>query len=146
MTYQKISCWYLWLQELVYLGLAILCTFIFLFWSTRYPAVTYIVLTAMWLVYACCAFIFLPLRYKYTAYRLDDDCLYYRSGWLLHREQIMARDRIIFITQTKNPFTPILHIASLTIRAPGATIRIRCLSVKQAEALTLLLSPKALQE
>lgn len=85
---------------------------------------------------------FIPKWYQNTVYSVTDTEVVLHSGVLFHRQQVMARRSIVYVTLNRSPLTPIFRIGSVSIRATGATIRLRSLPISQAERVVKELTPK----
>ena len=86
-------------------------------------------------------FLYLPMLYSSINYSINDRLLIYRHGVFFHKQQIIYRDRIIYVSVYNTPVTPILGISSLVIAAAGAKVQIPFLNRKAAKQLAEELSP-----
>lgn len=86
-------------------------------------------------------FLYLPVLYQSTGYYINDRLLAYRRGFFFHKQQVIFRDRIIYVSVINTPVTPILGISSLVVAAAGAKLRIPYLNKNVAKHLAQQLSP-----
>ncbi len=85
--------------------------------------------------------LYFPTLYRSTGYCINDRLLAYRRGVFFHKQQVIYRDRIIYVSVYNTPVTPILGISSLVVATAGAKLRIPFLSRKVAKRLAQQLSP-----
>ncbi len=86
--------------------------------------------------------VYLPLLWHAAGWRLTSRALYYRHGVLFRSQSVMLRSQVISVVLVQTPLSPILRIASVTVRSPGASISVRGLSLSQAKRLVQTLSPR----
>lgn len=85
--------------------------------------------------------LYLPTLYRSTGYCITDRLFAYRRGVFFHKQQVIYRDRIIYVSVYNTPITPILGISSLVVATAGAKLRIPFLNRKVAKQLAQQLSP-----
>lgn len=88
--------------------------------------------------------LYFPLHYLSIHYVVNQNIVLYAKGLLIRKTNILDRRKIVFVSVVKNPFTPFLRTCSLIIRAPGATIKIKHLSIRVAARLMRSLSPNSI--
>lgn len=70
------------------------------------------------------SFVYLPLLWRGSGWKLTRHVLYLRKGfWIRRRYEIPLR-QIVSVMLVQNPVTPILKIASLVVVCPGFQVRI----------------------
>ena len=124
--------------------------FAFLIWATiclvillifdYYNAICWTIIGILSFIYLLISCIYLPLLCLKTSYCLDERFLRYRTGLFYSKDEIIYKDRIIYVTLVKTPLSPILKIAAVVIRAPGATVMLRGIKLTEAKRLVRQLS------
>ncbi len=101
----------------------------------------YLLVWMMGVLLILAEFLYLPVLYQSTGYFLNDRLLAYQHGYFFHKQQIIHRDRIIYVSVINTPVTPILGISSLVVATAGAKLRIPYLNRNVAKHLAEQLSP-----
>lgn len=124
--------------------------FAFLIWATiclgivlifdYYNALFWNIIGILSFIYLLISCTYLPLLCLKTSYCLDERFLRYRTGLFYSKDEIIYKDRIIYVTLIKTPLSPILKIAAVVIRAPGATVMLRGIKLTEANRLVRQLS------
>lgn len=105
-----------------------------------YNAIFWTIIGILTFIYILISCVYLPILCFKTSYCLDDKLLRYRTGLFYSKDEIIYKDRIIYVTLVKTPLSPILKIASVVIRSPGATVILRGIKLNEAKRLVGRLS------
>lgn len=138
---KRISGRYLLFEEISALLLFLFISLFPYFALDAYSVLWWSVLGALLTVYLFFALLYFPVRYKKTGYFLSEELIFYQTGFFFLKYAILARKRLIYTTMTRSPITPLLGIVSLTMRAPGAEVKIPGLKEKEAQILLKKAAP-----
>lgn len=139
-NYRRVSPLRLVFEEiLAFLISAIVCLVIILIFD-NYNALFWTIIGILTLLYLLISCIYLPLLCLNTSYCLDERFLCYRTGLFFSKDEIIYKDMIIYVTLLKTPLSPILKIAAVVVRAPGATVMLRGIKIAEAKRLVRQLS------
>ena len=141
-NYRRVSPLRLVSEEIfTFLISAIICLVILLIFDD-YNALFWTIIGILTFIYLLISCAYFPLLCFKTSYCLDERFLRYRTGLFYSKDEIIYRDRIIYVTLVKTPLSPILKIASVVVRAPGATVMLRGIKLNEAKRLVSRLSAK----
>lgn len=140
--YQYVSRLRLLPEELLLCLAWLLSCFIAMLIFDEYDTSWWITLSVLTGLYLIVAAVYFPLLCFRTSYSLIGQQLHYRTGVFFSRDEIICRQQIVYVTLLKHPLTPILRIATVIIRAPGATIYLRGVRLSDAKRLVRQLAPE----
>ncbi len=89
--------------------------------------------------------VYFPLYFRSIKFSVGENEIGYQSGVFANRRRFMSRERVVFISLIKTPFTPILRIVILRIMATGSMISIPFVGKSDAEEIISVLSPELKQ-
>lgn len=122
------------------IGIAIL-TLIrhFIPWKDNYISMVYYFLIAL-------AIIEFPIgsyfKYKVYTYKIDEDCVYVKEGFLTIVKRVVPIERIHNIEIEKGPILRLFHLAKVTLITAGGKIEISMLEEAVAESISQKLRDK----
>lgn len=103
--------------------------------------VWYIVLWIIGAFFILLCALYCPLLYISYKYSISKDIFILKRGVIFNKTHIINKNHISYISVTKNPFTKITKLSTLTIVAPRARVIIPLMShEKNTEILTQLSS------
>lgn len=89
--------------------------------------------------------IYFPLYMKSVKFSIGENEIGYQSGVFVNRRRFMSRERVVFVSLIKTPFTPLLRIVVLRIMATGSMISALFVSKSDAQEIISVLSPELKQ-
>ncbi len=140
--YQRVSVLRLIPEELILFLIWCASCFLVLLVFDSYDSAFWITVAAITGLYLLTAGLYLPLLCFRTSYCLSGRQLRYRTGVFYQKDEVINREQIVYVTLVTNPFSPLLRIATVVIRAPGATIRLHGIRIPEAKRLVRQLSPE----
>ena len=106
----------------------------------QYTLWWYVILVPLLVLFLIFAVFYFPARYRNSGYCLTKNHVAYQTGVLIKRQHIINRNRIVSVALVCNPWTPILRIASVTVKTTGANLHIPYLPLNQAEEIVVRLT------
>lgn len=141
MIFKKISKRSLLIQELLCMFLWIVLSFFPYIYLDRYSVLWTTVLVGLFVSFIFLSCIYFPINYRNTKYCIGENKIYFQTGVFVKRQSIMSRNSIVSVMLVFNPWSPMLGIASVVVKAAGATIHIPYLTIDQAKMITEELAP-----
>ena len=86
--------------------------------------------------------VYFPLYIRSVSFSVGDNEISYQSGVFVNRRRFMHRDRVVFVSLIKTPFTPVLRIVVLRITATGSRIFAPFVGKSDAQEIVAELSPQ----
>lgn len=100
----------------------------------------YVTLLPLLVLFLFFAVFYFPARYRNSGYCFTKNHVAYQTGVFVKRQHIVKRNRIVSVALICNPWTPILGIASITVKTTGTNLHIPYLPFNQAEAIVAQLT------
>jgi membrane protein YdbS with pleckstrin-like domain len=97
--------------------------------------VWYIILAVLGGVYLFFAVLYIPLYFVGFQMGFFEDYLLLRSGVFVQRSKYQKRDQISVVSVMDNPITPLLHLSSLSLKAPGSSLFVPLMDTKTADEI-----------
>lgn len=85
--------------------------------------------------------VYFPLYVRLAVFDVGDDFISFCSGVFVNKRRYMKRERVVFVSVVKTPFTPVLKIVLLRIMATGSSIVIPFVDCGDARGIVSVLSP-----
>ena len=101
----------------------------------RSSVVLPMLLLLIWLMAGFTGIIYAPLYYQSYQYELSKDRLHIRRGIFFVREQWVERDKILLVSLTNHPLTPVVRLSSLVLTTPGSRCMLLTLDTDRARQL-----------
>lgn len=86
--------------------------------------------------------IYLPLYIRSIRLTISESAITYKSGVFISRRRYLYRERVVFISLIKTPFTPFLKIVGLKISATGSTVNIPFVYKNDANMIVADVAPE----
>lgn len=127
-------------RSLVIWEIASVVLYAVLFWLiwNLIPSYTVVWYVVLWLIGALSlltAVLYLPLLYLNIGYAIKKDQVVLTSGVFVHKNYVMRRDRISFVTRYTTPLDRFLRVSGVVLSAPGSQLMLLFIDSERAKQI-----------